>query len=207
MILGPYAIIDVGPRLPPTSAPRVLDAILAGGVRLVQLRAKDLDAGPFLALARALGATVRAAGGTFVVNDRPDVAALAGAHAVHLGQHDLSVADVRGWLPAGMMIGVSCHSPEQVDAARASGADYLGYGPVFATQSKRNPDPVVGLAGLTEACARAGSVPVVGIGGIGVGDLAAVRAAGARAAAMIGALAGADDPGAAARAAVEAWGP
>lgn len=204
-LAGPYAIVDVGARLTTADAPAVLDALLGAGIVTVQLRAKGLDAGPLLALARRLRAQAHAAGATFVLNDRPDVAALAGADGVHLGQHDLSVADVRRWLPPGMIVGVSCHDLAQVERACGAGADYLGYGPVFATTSKADPDPVVGLDGLAAACMRAGAIPVVGIGGIGVDHLPAIRAAGARGAAMIGALGGAPDPAVAARAALEAW--
>lgn len=202
---GPYAILDVGAHLSAERAPETLERFAAAGIRTFQLRAKALDAGPFLELARACRVRAQAAGVTFIVNDRPDIAALAGADGVHLGQHDLAIVDVRAWLPAHMTIGVSCHSLDQVDIACVAGADHLGYGPVFNTPTKQNPDPVVGVDGLAAACARAGDRAVIAIGGIGLDDLPTIRGAGARAAAMIGALLGAADPTAAARAAVEAW--
>lgn len=206
MISGPYGIVDVSPTTPPSAASALLEALLDGGIRIVQLRAKALPGGPLLALAQTFRRQTRARGAWLVINDRPDVATLAEADAVHLGQDDLPLAQVRPWVPATLRIGVSCHSLAQVEAACAAGADYLGYGPVFPTRSKADPDPVVGLAGLGAACARAGSTPVVGIGGITLAELSAVRAAGARGAAMISALAQAPDPTAAAREAVARWG-
>ena len=206
MISGPYGIVDVAEGTAPSATHVLLDALLAGGIRVIQLRAKALPGGPLLALAHHFRRHTRAASALLVINDRPDVATLAEADAVHLGQDDLPIERVRALVPPTLRIGVSCHSLAQVDAACAAGADYLGYGPVFPTSSKANPDPVVGLDGLAAACARAAATPVVGIGGITLAQLGAVRAAGARSAAMIGALAHAPDPTAAAREAVARWG-
>ena len=206
MISGPYGIVDVAAGGEASHATALLDALLAGGIRIIQLRAKALPGGPLLALALDFRRRTSAAGALLVINDRPDVATLAEADAVHLGQDDLPIARVRAMVPSTLRIGGSCHSLAQVEAACAAGADYLGYGPVFPTRSKADPDPVVGLDGLTAACARAGDTPVVGIGGITLAQLSAVRAAGARSAAMIGALTQVPDPAAAAREAMARWG-
>jgi thiamine-phosphate pyrophosphorylase len=187
---GLYAILDVGPRLPEERAQEVLEAMLSGGARWIQLRAKEgLSDGALLSLARRLTARTRASGARFIVNDRPDVAVLAGADGVHLGQEDVPAGAVRGWLPAGMLIGLSCHSLADVAAARSEGAaDYLGFGPVFPTKSKANPHPTVGVNGLREAVRRAEPLPVVAIGGIDHPRIAEVLAAGPSALAMISAL-------------------
>ena len=136
----------------------------------------------------------------FCVNDRLDVALSVGADVVHLGQDDLPLADaLRVRAEAGrpdLLIGFSTHDRAQALAAAGAGADYIGFGPVFATGSKVNPDPVVGLAQLTEVC-RAVSVPVVAIGGIALDAVGSVASAGASAAALIAAIATASDPTAA----------
>jgi thiamine-phosphate pyrophosphorylase len=128
------------------------------------------------------------------VNDRLDVALIAGADMVHVGQEDLPLQDVRRVLDhvldqmtAGgrrLAVGVSTHSLAQARAAVEGGADYLGFGPVFATSSKLRPDPVVGIAGLREVVAAV-PLPVVAIGGITRRELAQVVATGAAAAAVI----------------------
>lgn len=141
-------------------------------------------------------------GAALVVNDRLDVALACEADGCHLGQSDLPLADARAALAdAGrpLWLGVSTHDLEQVRAAVAGGADYLGFGPVFATRTKANPDPVVGLAGLAAAVRAAGAVPVVAIGGIGLDDAAAVYEAGAAAICAISAVNASDDPVAAGR--------
>jgi len=199
MIAGVYAIVDVTAN-EEARALQQLDLLLDNGVRIVQLRAKSLGARRLLALARSF----RAKCPTLIINDRPDVAVLAGADGVHLGQDDLAIADVRPLLPRGMMVGVSCHSIADVEQALASGADHLGYGPVFATATKRDHAPVVGLDGLRAAVERAGATPVIAIGGIDLTNLASVRDTGASAAAMIGALA--RDPALAARTLISLWG-
>jgi thiamine-phosphate pyrophosphorylase len=184
-----YAILDVGDRVSADDAPKAMRALLDGGARTIQLRAKQLPARRLLELARGLCQDAHGRGALFIVNDRPDVALLCGADGVHLGQDDLPAPLVRPWLPAEMMIGVSCHSIADVETALLEGAaSYLGFGPVFLTRSKESPDPVVGLDGLAQACRRAAQVPVVAIGGIQRDNIAAVLAAGAHGAAMISAL-------------------
>jgi thiamine-phosphate pyrophosphorylase len=205
VIRGVYPILDLA-RVPAERARVTLEQLLEGGAKVVQLRAKTAAAGPLLTLASELAAICRAAGARFIVNDRPDVALLAGAGGVHLGQEDLLAPAVRRWLPTELVIGVSCHSIDQLSAAiEAGGADYLAYGPIFETRSKSRPDPTVGLAGLALARAKAGGRPLVAIGGITVDRVAAVRAAGADAVAMIAGLLDHGEVTARTREAVEAF--
>jgi thiamine-phosphate pyrophosphorylase len=176
------------------------EAILAGGARVLQLRAKGASTRDLVALARVLVIHTRRAGARLIVNDRTDVALLVGADGVHLGQDDLPPAAARALLGASAIIGVSTHSLAEVDVAlRAGGIDYLAFGPIFTTRSKTDPEPALGLAALGEARRRC-PLPLVAIGGIGLATAAAVRAAGADAVAVIGAIAQADDAAAATRA-------
>jgi thiamine-phosphate pyrophosphorylase len=190
---GFYAIVDAPADA--GAAVALAGRLLAGGACALQLRAKRTPTRALVEIGRALRAVVR--GVPFIVNDRIDVALLVGADGVHLGQDDLSLADARRIAP-GLLVGVSTHDLEQVRAA--AGADYLGFGPVFATATKERPDPVQGLDGLAAAVRAAAPAPVVAIGGITVAAAPAVAAAGAAAAAVIAAVNGAPDPTAAARA-------
>src|SRR5438067_13263610 len=113
---------------------------------------KGATAAAMAALCDELRPLCRARAALFIVNDRLDVALAGGADGVHLGQDDLPLAAARRLAPPGFMIGVSTHDLAQARAAAAAGADYLGFGPVFATRSKGNPDPIVGLDGLAAAC-------------------------------------------------------
>lgn len=203
-----YAILDVDAVVARGLAPlAVLDAWLDAGVRLVQLRAKTLTFGPFLALADDVGRRVAAAGGRFVVNDRADVAALARAWGLHLGQTDLTPAEARPMLDSGVILGVSTHSAAQAAAALQGPVDYVAIGPVFRTASKARPDPVVGLEGVQEAAelARQSARPVVAIGGITIDTAPDVLAAGACSVAVIGDLL-VGDPATRAREWIEAVG-
>lgn len=205
-MLGLYPIFDLGPALEASQAPALLEAAIEAGVRMVQLRAKTLGAGAFLAAARQLAPLAAAHGVDLIINDRPDVAALSEARGVHLGQDDLPPALVRRWLAPPALIGVSTHDLVQVERAKAEGvADYLGFGPVFPTRSKERPDPVVGLAGLEEAVRLAAPLPVVAIGGIDQRSLGAIRRTGASGAAVISAYLNAPDPALALRQLVTQW--
>jgi thiamine-phosphate pyrophosphorylase len=204
-----YAILDIDlleqRRLEPL---RVLDVWLDAGVRLIQLRAKIMASGAMLPLAETIAQRARAAGATFVVNDRADVAKLAGADGVHLGQEDLRPADVRRvLLPPPAIVGLSTHNEAQACDACAQPISYLAIGPVFATTSKARPDPVVGLDGvrLAVACAASHALPVVAIGGITLERAPSVIAAGASSVAVISDLL-ADDLAARARAFLDALG-
>lgn len=169
------------------------EAMLAAGARFLQLRVKGRSTRDFIEVARAVKARTDAAGAALIVNDRVDVAHLVGAAGVHLGQDDLPPAAARELLGGDRIIGFSTHNVAQARAAATEGvADYIGFGPVFATTSKENPDPVVGLDGL-RAVRRLVRLPIVAIGGIGVDAVPDVLAAGADAVAMIGAIARAAD--------------
>jgi thiamine-phosphate pyrophosphorylase len=203
---GYYAIVDARPGELVDGAAGALVAraerLLAAAPCCLQLRAKGADAAAMRAAALRLRDACRAAGVPFCVNDRLDVALAVDADVVHLGQDDLPLADARRVRALAraerLLIGVSTHNAAQARAAAGGGADYIGFGPVFATGSKVNPDPVVGLAALAEV-ATAVAIPVVAIGGIGLDDLVAVARAGAAAAAVIGAIDTAADPTAAGR--------
>lgn len=134
-----------------------------------------------------------------VVNDRVDVALVVGAEGVHLGQTDLPIAEARKLAGTRLWLGVSTHDLLQVGVACAAGADYLGFGPVFATSTKENPDAVQGLEGL-RAAVTACTVPLVAIGGITTGQASAVYATGAAAICAISAVNEAPDRDLAARA-------
>lgn len=195
---GLYAIADGSAGKPPLE---LVGAFLRGGARVIQLRLKAVGTGELLRIAREAAGLCREHGALFLVNDRPDVARLAGAGGVHLGQQDLPVAAARQVLGPGAIVGVSTHSDGEIEAALAAGADYLGFGPIFATASKPGAPlpPPHGIDGLARAVKRAAPVPIVAIGGLGTDNAAAVAAAGARCLAAIGELCRAGDPEAAAR--------
>lgn len=180
---GAYCIVDEASGQPPA---RLVRAFVENGAAVVQLRFKEAGAGELLRIAREARALC-AGRALLLVNDRPDVAKLACADGVHLGQDDLPVADARELLGPDALIGVSTHSDAEIDAA--AGADYIGFGPVFATRSKPGAvlPPPHGLEGLRRAVARS-RLPVVAIGGITVATVGAVAATGARCAAAIAEL-------------------
>jgi thiamine-phosphate pyrophosphorylase len=174
------------------------EACLRGGARLLQLRAKDEPSTVQLALADRLVARVRAAGGQLVVNDRADIALMAGAHGVHVGQEDLSVDAVRGVLGADAIVGLSAHTREQIDRALATSASYVAVGPVFETSTKATGYSARGLELVSYAAGR--GKPVVAIGGITLERAAAVVSAGATGLAVITDLLTGEDPEARVRA-------
>lgn len=164
-----------------------LVALLRARPALVQLRAKRASARETLALLRAFRPHASAVGCKLFANDRPDLALLAGADGVHLGQSDLAPELVRRDFP-GLAIGLSTHTLPELERALALLPDYVAYGPVFRTASKENPEPVVGLQGLGAAAERvAGRCPLVAIGGISRESAASVARI-ANLGAVIGAL-------------------
>jgi len=172
-------------------------AMLAGGARTLQLRLKDAPARIVLDVARAIVPLARAVGALLIVNDRLDVARAARADGVHLGQDDLPL-DAARRIAGDLLVGISTHDPAQARAAAAGGADYLGVGPMYPTTSKVNPLAPRGPE-LVAAVRPLVDVPLVAIGGITAETGPAVRAAGADAVAMIGALVRAPDVEAAVR--------
>ncbi len=179
------------------------DAFLAralrGGVDIVQLRLKDAGDETIVATARRFAAVCRAHGVPLILNDRPDLVAAAGADGVHVGQDDMPVARARALVGPERIVGLSTHSPAQIDAAGAEPEiDYIGVGPVHATPTKPG-RPAVGLDLVRYAAAHA-ATPYFAIGGIDAGNVAAVREAGATRIAVVRAITGAPDPEGAARA-------
>lgn len=171
---------------------------LAAHADVLQIRIKPGHADDILRVARMARAVCDAAGILLFVNDRVDLALAAGADGVHLGQTDLPLEEARRIAPQ-LKIGISTHSLEQMQRAVALAPDYAAYGPVFATRTKENPDPVQGTAALARAVAAARRVPVVAIGGIAPRDAESVFASGAAAICAISSVNAAADVGAAAR--------
>jgi len=190
-----YLVTDSTPRSGPVE--EFLARVIEAGVGMVQLRERRLGDRELLRAARAFSAVCRDNGALFVVNDRVDIAVLAGADGVHIGQSDVHAEDVRRLAGEDFIIGLSSHSRDEFDAAHASAADYVGVGPVFETPTKPG-RPAVGLELVQYAAARA-SKPFFAIGGIGTENVARVRAAGAKAISVVRAISDVDDPDAAVR--------
>ena len=185
------------------SGPRGVEAVVAaavcGGVTLVQLRDDETPAAELVPLARRLKALLLPHGVSLIINNRLDVALEAGADGVHVGQTDMPTAEARDRLGPGAILGLSITDPAQLAAVDPGVIDYLGVGPVFATGTKPDAAPAMGLDGL-RACRRAArSLPIVAIGGIDATNAAGMVAAGADGVAVVSALCTADDPAAAAR--------
>ena len=198
-----YAILDVDTVTARGLDPRaVVNDWIHAGIRLIQLRAKNLPGGEFLELAKDLVRIAHAEGagdrgGTetlLLINDRADIALMSGADGVHVGQGDLSPAELRASAPLrGLrVVGLSTHNLDQLRTALDGPADYFAIGPVFETSSKANPDPVVGLEGVRAARAlldaHGDRRPLVAIGGITPATAPDVFRAGAASVAMISAL-------------------
>jgi thiamine-phosphate pyrophosphorylase len=188
-----YLVCDTRPG--GRELPEVLEAALAGGVEVVQLREKHLSDEALTAVAREAVALCAQQGALLIVNDRPAVALAAGADGVHVGQEDMPVEQVRALVGADLLVGLSTHAPAEIDAA--GGADYIGVGPVHATPTKPG-RPAVGLELVRYAAAHA-PCPFFAIGGLDTGNVDAVLAAGATRVAVVRAIAQAPDPEVAAR--------
>lgn len=193
--LGVYLITDpilTGPR----GVARVVEAAIAGGVTLVQLRDPGAKTGALVELARALIALLRPARIPFIVNDRVDVALAVGADGVHVGQRDMRPADVRRLIGPDAILGLSVTSPAQLASSDLHGVDYLGVGPICATQTKPDAATPIGVAGLAAVVART-TLPIVAIGGIHAGNAGELIAAGAAGVAVVSAICAAQEPRAA----------
>lgn len=162
--------------------------LIDGGAEFIQLREKHLSPRDFMEDADDAVEYARARGVRIIINDRVDVAKCAGADGVHLGQTDLPPDAARRILGQEAVIGYSTHSVEQARLASEMPVDYIAIGPVFATSTKEDPDPVVGLDGLANGRAVIGDIPLVAIGGIAGDHLAAVIHAGADSAAIVSAV-------------------
>ncbi|MDY0307798.1 MAG: thiamine phosphate synthase [Desulfovibrionaceae bacterium] len=170
----------------------VVQAMLDGGIRIIQYREKTKKMGLKYEECLHLRAMTREAGAAFIVNDDIDLALLVGADGVHVGQEDLPLEAVRSLVGENMAIGLSTHSPEQALAAEARGADYIGVGPIFATQTKEDVCAPVGFDYL-DFVARNPNLPFVAIGGIKEHNLREVAAHGARCMALVTEITGAAD--------------
>ena len=137
-----YVILDAA--LLATPARECARQLVDAGVRLLQYRNKRASSRQLLENAKRLSGELTPRGVTFIVNDRSDVAALAEAGGVHVGQEDLSVEEARAVVGRGRLVGVSTHNRAQFEQAAATSADYIAVGPIFSTSTKANPDPVIG---------------------------------------------------------------
>jgi len=190
-----YGILDLG-YVDPSSALRMTRQMLEGGVGMIQLRAKSQDLATIRSIALQAAPVCRDAGVPFLLNDHPQLVAETGADGVHVGQDDLPVAEVRAMLGPGAIIGLSTHSVAQ--AVDSRGADYIGFGPLFATPTKPDYKPV-GLQDVADVHRRV-QVPVFCIGGIKLDNLGEILAAGAQRAVIVSGILKSSDPAAYCRA-------
>ncbi len=172
---------------------RCCEAAVKAGVRMVQLRMKGAPRGEVVATARRLMDIARGSQTKIIVNDDPAAAAESGADGVHVGQDDMPVTEVRERFPQIGIVGLSTHNLAQAAASAAVRPDYIGVGPVYATPTKKIPDPTLGVAKAAEMI-RAATCPAVAIGGIDASTLPAVLRAGARNWAVVRAVCSAADP-------------
>jgi thiamine-phosphate pyrophosphorylase len=172
--------------------PDLLRGAIAGGVDVVQLREKQLPDDELVAVANASRTLCQSLGALLIVNDRPAVAVDAGADGVHVGQDDMAPGDVREIVGADMLIGLSTHTPYEIDAVDAGVVDYIGVGPVHETPTKPG-RPAVGLELVHYAVAHA-PVPLFAIGGIDADNVHEVLDAGATRVCVLRAIGDADDP-------------
>jgi thiamine-phosphate pyrophosphorylase len=193
--LTTYLITDralCGPR----GVAAVVQAAIAGGVSIVQLRDPEAKTGSLVEEARALLRLLRPVGIPLIVNDRVDVALAADADGVHVGQLDMQVADVRKLLGPDRILGLSISSLAELECSQLHGVDYLGVGPIFATQTKPDAAAPMGLAGLAAIAART-QLPIAAIGGIDHANAGRTIEAGAAGVAVVSAICAAPDPRAA----------
>lgn len=190
---GLYVLLDDDPRWPldPVAQCR---AACAGGARIVQLRAKHASDQKQLEWAQAIRIGTRQTNTLFFVNDRFDIALLAGADGVHLGQEDLAPERLPREVRKKLYVGRSTHDLAQAERALHEGVDYIAFGPIFGTQSKVSSYAAQGTRALQEIVARVAPLPVVAIGGITLDNAAEVLQAGAKSLAVISAIANASDP-------------
>jgi thiamine-phosphate diphosphorylase len=183
VIKGFYGIVNVTPDGPEPvwAAGEMAEA----GCRVIQLRWKGAGRGELVAAARGIKELADKMGFVFIVNDDPSVAAEVGADGVHVGQGDSSYLEARRMVGHGKLVGVSTHNEAELKKAVSDGADYAGFGPVFATGTKENPDPVQGIEGLRRAV-EISSISLVAIGGINHENASQVTGTGVHAFTSIG---------------------
>lgn len=181
-----YPITDT--RLSGLSHVEQVQKLIAGGATLIQLREKFASPLDFYEQAVECVRIAHKRNVRIIINDRADITLAAKADGVHIGQDDLPPETARILLDENAIIGFSAHTVEQAKRALSLPIDYIAIGPIFATSTKENPDPIVGLEGLKAVKAAVGNLPVVAIGGIDESNLREVFAAGAYSAAIIGAI-------------------
>lgn len=197
-----YGIVDMGYTMPEQVEART-HALIDGGVKIIQLRAKGVELSPVRKWAICMQAICRERKVIFVLNDYPEMAAEIGADAVHVGQDGGSLADVRRIVGPGVIVGRSTHSPEQALQARLEGADYIGFGPLFPTGTKPGRKSI-GLQDIADTQAKVGDMPMFCIGGINGTTLPQVLHAGARRVVIVSWLLQQADIAATARAVIRA---
>ncbi len=185
-VTGVYAVLDRDDEA-------LARALIAGGARILQVRIKPASTDEIERVARMARRICSELGVSLVVNDHVEVALAVGADAVHLGQTDVSIEAARALAGDRLGIGISTHDLTQVLRAVAARPTYIAYGPVFATRTKANPDPVQGIDALAAAVRAAGDIPVVAIGGITPAHARDLYAAGASALCAISSVNGAGD--------------
>jgi len=195
--LGLYVVTDEGLSRGLTHT-QLAQRAVEGGAGVIQLRDKSMGGRKLLEHALAIRRITRAAGRLFIVNDRLDIALASGADGVHLGQEDMPLKHARALAPKGFIIGVTVHDVDEALAAEKGGADYVGLSPVFVTGSKSDAGAACGLE-MVRRVKGAIRIPVVAIGGINLSNARSVLEAGADGLAVISAVVGQPDVGAAAR--------
>jgi thiamine-phosphate pyrophosphorylase len=190
LVLGPlHAIVDVDVAARATwTPPDLARAYLDGGARLLQIRAKQLPSGTFLDLCDEIVRMAVPYRAVVIVNDRADLAVMAHADGVHVGQEDLAPADARRLVGPRRIVGFSTHTVPQIEAAIREPISYLAVGPVFGTTTKETGYSAVGLELVSTAARLAGRIPVIAIGGITIDTAESVLQAGATSVAVIGDL-------------------
>lgn len=191
-----YVILDAA--LLASSEIEIARRLAEAGVRLIQYRNKTAAAREFFQRSLEIADLLRPFGVRFIVNDRPDVACLASADGVHVGQEDLDAEQTRRVIGKGKLVGVSTHNLAQFQSAISTSADYVAVGPVFATSTKANPDPIVGVELLRQVRPLTDKA-IVAIGGITLERAAGVIEAGADSVAVSSDILRAADPGSRAR--------
>ncbi len=185
-----YPIVDVS-MVEPTGVPSVTERIIQGGAGIVQLRMKSDDTGKFLELARRLRDITEKSGVILIVNDRVDIALLSRADGVHLGMEDIPPRGARRLLGPGAVIGLSTHTPRELKEAdglfREGLVDYISFGPIFPTDTKKDARPAVGTSMLRLA-RELTTAPIIAIGGITEENLKEVINSGADAVSIVSAI-------------------
>ena len=187
-----YGILDLG-YVSPDAAAETAELLVTSGVDILQLRAKGSSPAEVETLGKRIAPVAREAGVPFIINDHPQVAATVGADGVHVGQDDLPVGEARAIVGADKIVGKSTHSLEQAIAGQAEGADYIGFGPLFATPTKPG-RPAIGTEDIEAAHQRVTEIPIFCIGGVKLENLRTLSEAGAKRVVIVSGILQAEDP-------------